>query len=204
MLRGVNRHIFKKLHIKGGARVPYSGWLGYTGTGGYTRDMIPELFNDFGYKVGAEIGVMNGAFSHVILTKNPTVKMYCIDPWTPWPGSRATQNMCERRLRRAQRLLTGFDVAFIRKTSMEALADVPDGSLDFVYIDACHDFDNVMMDLIGWNKKVRQGGMISGHDYVYLHDCGVIPAVDAFTHAHDIKYWYITNEYLASFFWVKS
>jgi hypothetical protein len=61
-----------------------------------------------------------------------------------------------------------------------------------------------MQDLIGWYPKVRSGGMMSGHDYCLLHDCGVIPAVNAFTWAHDIKYWYVTNEFLASFFWVKS
>lgn len=207
MIRHADRHIFRKLHIKGGLRVPYSGWLGYkaeTNFGGYSREeVIPELISDFQYKVGAEVGVMNGDFSRAILNKNPGLKMFCIDPYSPWPGSRATQGLCDNRFSRAKRKMRNFDATFIRKTSMEALADIPDDSLDFVYIDACHDFDNVMMDLIGWNRKVRRGGMVSGHDYTPLHDCGVIPAVNAFTWAHDIKSWYVTNEYLASFFWVK-
>ena len=88
---------------------------------------------------------------------------------------------------------------------MDALGDFKDRSLDFVYIDGLHDFDNVMMDLIGWNRKVRSGGIISGHDYIPLHAGGIIPAVRAFTEGHCITEWYITQEYTPapSFFWVK-
>ena len=50
---------------------------------------------------------------------------------------------------------------------MEALADFEDNSLDFVYIDANHDFVNFTQDLHEWYKKVRVGGIISGHDYAY-------------------------------------
>jgi hypothetical protein len=48
---------------------------------------------------------------------------------------------------------------------MDALADFADGSLDFVYIDANHDFVNFTNDLHYWKKKVRLGGIVSGHDY---------------------------------------
>jgi hypothetical protein len=203
MLRGADRVIFTKLHIKGAYRTPYSGWYKFK-SGGYGREVIAELYGELGYKVGAEIGVMNGEFSRIICDATPSMKLFCVDPYTPWPGSRVSQERQEVRFRSAQKRLSGFEATFLRKTSMEALADIPDGSLDFVYIDALHDFDNVMQDLIHWNRKVRRGGMISGHDYVLLHDCGVVPAVNAYTWAHNINHWYITNEYLSSFFWVKA
>lgn len=201
-MRPEDKHIFNKLHIKGMTTVPYTGWYSYTDVGGYGREVLPELYNELGYKVGAEIGVMNGDFSLLICEKVPGVKMFCIDPWTPY-GRRVTQGLQDRRFRRAQNKLNEFGVTFIKKTSMDALADIPDGSLDFIYIDAIHEFDFVMMDLICWAKKVRPGGMISGHDYVNLHGCGVIPAVNAYTRGNDIHTWYVTVEFLASFFWVK-
>ncbi len=40
-----------------------------------------------------------------------------------------------------------------------------DQSLDFVYLDARHDFQGVFSDLIAWWPKLRIGGVIAGHDY---------------------------------------
>ena len=86
---------------------------------------------------------------------------------------------------------------------MDALNDFEDNSLDFIHIDANHKFDFVMEDLIGWAKKVRSGGIISGHDYFNWTGGDVVLAVDTYTRAHKIKDWFITNEPIPSFFWVK-
>jgi FkbM family methyltransferase len=51
-------------------------------------------------------------------------------------------------------------------TSLEASPLIPHHSLDFVYIDARHDYDSVMEDLEAWFEKVRPGGVIAGHDYL--------------------------------------
>ena len=49
---------------------------------------------------------------------------------------------------------------------MDAVKTFEDNSLDFVYIDGNHDFLNVAQDIHYWFKKVRPGGILSGHDYV--------------------------------------
>lgn len=41
----------------------------------------------------------------------------------------------------------------MKKTSMEALNDFEDASVDFVYIDAIHTYEGVCADIIGWSKK---------------------------------------------------
>lgn len=191
----LNRHIRWKWRVKGNETLPFTGWHPAT------REDIPDLFRDFGYKIGAEVGVQVGTYSKIILDKNPGLKLYCVDSWAPY--SRTSQERQDMRFRRAQRTLSGYDVTFIKKKSMDALVEIPDGHLDFVYIDAMHDFDNVMMDIIGWSNKVRSGGIISGHDYTTLHNCGVIPAVNAYIAGHNITQWYVTQEYLSSFLWVK-
>ena len=38
-------------------------------------------------------------------------------------------------------------------------------SLDFVYIDASHDYKSVQADINAWYPKVKPGGYIGGHDY---------------------------------------
>jgi hypothetical protein len=50
-------------------------------------------------------------------------------------------------------------------------------SVDFVYIDACHDYPKVRMDILAWLPRVRPGGTIAGHDYDESHG-GVTKAVD--------------------------
>jgi hypothetical protein len=44
--------------------------------------------------------------------------------------------------------------------------DVTNGSLDFVYIDGNHRFEQVVADLAAWAPKVRPGGIVAGHDYL--------------------------------------
>lgn len=52
----------------------------------------------------------------------------------------------------------------IRKTSVAAAADFDDGSLDFVFIDAGHDYENVRADICAWLPKLKPGGILAGHD----------------------------------------
>lgn len=54
----------------------------------------------------------------------------------------------------------------IRKPSLEAASLYKDGSIDFVFIDASHDYENVLNDIQAWFSKVKnKTGVISGHDY---------------------------------------
>jgi hypothetical protein len=54
----------------------------------------------------------------------------------------------------------------IRNPSLEAAAMYPDESLDFVFIDASHDYVNVTNDITAWYPKVKSiTGIMAGHDY---------------------------------------
>jgi hypothetical protein len=101
---------------------------------------------------------------------------------------------------------------------MEALTDFKDGSLDFVYIDGNHDFRHVAEDLFEWSKKVRSGGVVSGHDYYCTIPqarnviCQVKHVVDAFVKTYQIPSFYTVGEInpherrgdsTKTWFWVK-
>ena len=39
-------------------------------------------------------------------------------------------------------------------------------SVDFVYIDARHDYKGAMEDIKAWWPKLKKGGLLSGHDFL--------------------------------------
>jgi len=49
--------------------------------------------------------------------------------------------------------------------SWEMADKFEDSSLDFVYIDAAHDYESVKKDIAAWTPKVKSTGIIAGHDY---------------------------------------
>ena len=201
-MSSVESIIWNKLGINKGDTLPLAGGNDIcTWNYNATRTTLAEIMAEAGYKIGAEVGVERGAYSLVLLKTIPNLKLLCIDPWTPW-GLNGARKM-RRVYQTAVANLAGLNVEFISKTSLEAAEDIPDGSLDFVYIDALHEFDNVMTDIITWVPKVRREGIVSGHDYVPYYQFGVIQAVNVYTRVHNIMNWYIVmGEREPSWFWV--
>jgi predicted O-methyltransferase YrrM len=103
--------------------------------------------------------------------------------------------------------LKGFNCEIRREYSLDAVKTFPDNSIDFVFIDGNHALDHVVCDLTQWTKKVKVGGIISGHDYkdwppdAHIH---VKEGVQAFTKVYQISPWFITNASEGMFFWVKT
>jgi len=58
----------------------------------------------------------------------------------------------------------------VKMTSIEAADCYDDQTLDFVFIDAMHDYESVRSDIIAWFPKVKVGGIISGHDFNHEMD----------------------------------
>ena len=165
------------------------------------REVFGRLFFELGLNKGAEIGVRKGEFSKILCEQNPNLEIYCVDSWGI--DDNRYGNRHNRYYETAKKMLSPFNATMIPKFSMDALEDFEDESLDFVYIDANHTFDFCCPDIIFWSKKVRPGGIISGHDYYNHHRGGVVKAVDAYTHCHKIDPWYVTVEKHPSFLWVK-
>ncbi len=55
----------------------------------------------------------------------------------------------------------------IRMDSVSAAELYEDESLDVVFIDAAHDYENVRNDVLAWYPKVKPNGYIAGHDYYH-------------------------------------
>ena len=128
------------------------------------------------HAIGAEIGVFRGVFAEKLLRNlSGITKYYCVDPWEHYedhlqilvPASMQVRVPPQRALQICKKYIRPYreKVVIIRKMSQDALIDVPDESLDWVFIDANHAYVYAKEDIIGWSKKVKIGGIISGHDY---------------------------------------
>lgn len=68
-------------------------------------------------------------------------------------------------------------VRIVEDLSTNASQNYINQSIDVVYIDADHEYDSVVDDINCWLPKIREGGVICGHDY-HNGFPGVIKAVD--------------------------
>lgn len=169
----------------------------------YKRDLLGKLFAEAGYIRGAEIGVRKGKFSRVLCEANPRLHLLCVDPWMPYGRKKYTKEVQDHIFEVCKENLKTYNVKFMRKTSMEAVKEVPYYSLDFVYIDGNHIFDYVMEDIIHWSKRVKSGGIIACHDFHYGSNVEVVMAVEAYVKAYHIDPWYVTKESQPTAYWVK-
>ena len=165
-----------------------------------SRDDLPELFKELGFKVGAEIGVSTGENLEKYCKMG--FKMYGIDPWTnEYDGIYDDPHKIRDHVYdvAVERLSPYSNCTLIRKLSLDALKDITKDSLDFVYIDGNHMYGYVAMDLMAWGDKIRKGGIIAGHDYYhtkindskFIHTKHVRSGVKGYVEAFDINNWYI-------------
>src|SRR3989344_4663644 len=154
----------------------------------FNRIHLARKFAEQDFTKGVEVGVSIGNFSKILCEENHKLELKSIDPYTVVYSDHHTTEMGnslqEQLYQKALKTLAPYNCEIIRKTSLEAVQDFPYESIDFVYIDGSHHFDYVMADIIEWSKRVRKGGIVSGHDYGSLRWKDVRIAVDTYIKAH--------------------
>jgi len=132
-------------------------------------DVLAGLCQQLDAKWIAEVGCKSGHTTAFLLERLPQLHIIAIDPWkdignsaesySEWNWKKIESEFWHRvedhRWRVKQKPMT----------SLEAAREVADGSLDLVFIDAAHDYENVLADIRAWWPKVREGGMVCGHDF---------------------------------------
>jgi predicted O-methyltransferase YrrM len=113
-------------------------------------------------RVGVEIGVLGGTNAFSILDSWPELALlHLVDSYG---GITADDpRFIANTLPKFESY--GDRVKWHVMTSIEAAKEIIDESLDFAYIDACHAYKCVVEDLNAWYPKIRQRGLICGHDY---------------------------------------
>jgi hypothetical protein len=172
---------------------------------GFQRRDLAHIFRDFGLLRGAEVGVADGRHSLILCEEIPGLDLLCVDPWLKYRGNPrgGPQEQHDGNYGKAQARLAPYKASLWKAKSMDAVAKVPDGFLDFCYIDGNHSFDYVMPDIIEWGRRVRVDGIIAGHDYYPFKWAGVIEAVTAYTAAHGIGEYFVSDEKEPTWFFAK-
>ena len=122
----------------------------------------------------AEIGVYRGRFATEMLAACSSIKKYyLVDPWRHLDDWNKPANTDDARFAtHLAETKTNTEFAadkriILRGTTTEVIDQIPDGSLDFVYIDGDHTLRGISIDLIKVYPKIRDGGWIGGDDFTH-------------------------------------
>ena len=119
-----------------------------------------------------EVGVWKGAYAREILEQYESIqRYYMIDPWANLPDWNKPCNVSPEVFTEVyQQAMKETEFAsskriVLRGRTKEVISTIPDGSLDFAYIDGDHTLRGITIDLIKILPKLKEGGLIGGDDF---------------------------------------
>lgn len=152
--------------------------------------------------IAAELGTARGRFAYHIFNILQPQHLYLIDKWQEsrlWRDNDSTPTFysgVEQMIITAKKFtqqITNNRVTMLVGDTSTTLSSLG-VQFDFIYIDACHEYEAVKKDLAAAYSKIKDGGWIAGHDYTEDKDFGVIQAVNEFCSEHNQSIEYITDE----------
>lgn len=118
--------------------------------------------------VAVEVGSWTGQSSIAIANRIPQGKLYCVDHWQGNIGVKQYSVASEYDVlgifRNNVKMAGLANVYPLVMDSFTAARIFPDNSLDFVFLDGDHTYAGIKADIAAWLPKVKQGGVIAGHD----------------------------------------
>lgn len=142
------------------------------------RDDLPNVMEILNFTAGAELGVYDGGNALNIMKKWKSCSRFIlVDLWAHQDEnyhdtSNHEQSQHNANLELTKKRMANYSnqVIFIQNYTTKAALQVDDESLDFIYVDARHDYCGVRDDIQSWWPKLKQGGVMAGHDYMTATD----------------------------------
>lgn len=166
------------------------GWFDFPNLYSFIVEQSP---NDAKFvEVGSWLGKSSSYMAVEIANSKKNISFHCVDTWQGSEEHSSNDlivknelyNSFLRNISPVQNYITP-----LRLSSKEASEKFEDESLDFIFIDAGHSYEDVSEDLKCWFPKLKKGGYFAGHDYSPVWP-GVIKAVVE---------WSVENNYTISF-----
>lgn len=152
------------------------GWFDFS----EVYDLVVDKASDSAVfvEVGSWFGRSTAYMGEQIKKNSKNIKFYVVDTWEGAGESETQktivsnyggnifpafwQNMVNSKL---EDLISPLQI-----TSEKASLLFDDETLDFVFIDASHVYDEVTKDISCWYPKIKKGGIIAGHDFTPRFD----------------------------------
>lgn len=153
------------------------GWFDYHGLySQFVQNCNPNEVSKF-VEVGVWLGKSICYMGEKVRESGKPVEIYGVDTWAGSINEQEHQDYVTK-LGGPDKLFEEFQkhmalanlntsVVPLRMASIEASKTFEDKSLDFVFIDASHDYENVKADIQAWLPKVKMGGVLAGHDWAW-------------------------------------
>ena len=134
--------------------------------------VMESWVREHGWTAGCEVGVLRARNLFHLLDRFPFLSMIAVDQWLRLEdsGEPGFETYASHNMEGYARFVTDRAGAYdgrctvIRRSSVDAAHLVQDGSLDFVFIDACHTEAAVRADIAAWTPKLKPSGYLTGHD----------------------------------------
>lgn len=146
-----------------------------------------QVLNTTKAKTMLEIGVWKGDFAKDILEHCKAIeRYYMIDPWATLPdwnkpfnvGTKVFEEIYKEAMNKVD--FASEKIFVLRGRTKEVIEKIPDGSLDFAYIDGDHTLRGITIDLIKLFPKMKENGFIAGDDFTpnpWQHDTRFEPTL---------------------------
>ena len=154
-----------------------------------------------------EVGTYQGFFADVMIHRLNPGQFYAVDPLRLFPGMNSnpghefgSQQKLDKLAEQVSQKLSNSGHTLIREVSEKASLQFDDNSVDVVYLDADHSYTGCSNDIDFWYPKIRDGGILAGHDYCNGnpqkgHVYGVIQAVAQLVDEHDLELFVTSDAY---------
>jgi len=120
---------------------------------------------------GVEIGVLRGTHARWMIENLHTSTVYLVDHWKSYfrdgvpRESRKREAQYAGILNRFAAEIVSGAVIVLRGSSSEVHTKIPDGSLNWVYVDGLHTYEGCLYDMETYRPKLLSGGHMLVHDY---------------------------------------
>jgi hypothetical protein len=149
------------------------------GWGSIYYGVLTRVINDNNFKTVAEVGIGYGTHAKYILKTTNIEKLILVDPTKYYPNDGFARDIMKQEAEipgnnfnelydLIKKELSPWDKRYtwFRKESLTITNDdIPEESLDCVFVDGDHSYAAVVKDLPFWWNKVRSGGKLLGDDY---------------------------------------
>lgn len=153
------------------------GWFRYENLYHYMVDEATE--NSHFVEVGAWLGRSTSFMAVEIINSNKKIQFDVVDTWQGSAEHQDTEYVLSNTLYEKFLINTHpihQHINPIRMASLDAAKLYPDNSLDFVMLDASHEYQDVKNDIMSWFPKLKSGAVLARDDFE-LEWPGVIKAV---------------------------